>query len=71
MSFITTTQGQIQDFLKGGSNLQRGFHLLILTDYLLIFLKILHENEMILSQKGFGQTPSGSATATIEKWQSY
>ena len=30
-------QGRIQDFLIGGSNLQRGFDLLILPDYLLIF----------------------------------
>ena len=39
----------------GGSYLQRGFDLLILPDYLLIFpnfLKILHENEIILSQRG-------------------
>ena len=43
-------QGLIQDFLIGGSNLQ----LLILPDYYfsLIFLKILHENEIISSQRG-------------------
>ena len=31
------TQGLVQDFLKGGSNLQRGFDLLILHDYQLFF----------------------------------
>ena len=43
-------------FLDGGSIYKRGFDLLILPDYLLIFpdfLKILHENEIIFSQRGF------------------
>ena len=47
-------------FLDRGSNLQRGFDLLILLDMLLIFpafLKILYENEIIMSQKGFKRTP--------------
>ena len=38
----------------------RGFDLLNLPDYLLIFqifLKILHETEIILSQRGFARTP--------------
>ena len=39
----------------GGSNLQRGFDLTILPDYLLIFPdffpKVLHENEILLSQR--------------------
>ena len=40
--------GWIQDFLIGGSNLQRGFDLLIFSD----FLKILNANEMIWYQRG-------------------
>ena len=31
------SQGRIQNFLIGGSNLQRGFDLLIVPDYLLFF----------------------------------
>ena len=57
-------QGRIQDFLIGGSNLQKGFDLLIVPDYFLFFPKILHENGIILSQRGFEPTPwtpSGSA----------
>ena len=48
-------QGRIQDFLIGGLNLQRGFDLLVVADYLLIFLiflKILHEKGIVLSQRG-------------------
>ena len=50
-------QGRIQDFFIGGSNLQRGVDLLIVPDYLLFFLnflEILHENGIILSQRGVG-----------------
>ena len=39
----------------GGSNSQRGFDLFILPYYslfFLIFMKFLHENEIILSQRG-------------------
>ena len=44
-------------FLDKGSNLQRVFDLVIVPDYLIFypdFLKIPHENEMILSQGGGG-----------------
>ena len=45
--FYHFVQGRIQDFLRGGSNLQRGFDLLNLPDtgnfyFLLIFLRILY-----------------------------
>ena len=50
----------LQDFLIQGSNLQRGLDLLIVPDNLLYFpdfiLKILSENGLSLSQKGFQQT---------------
>ena len=55
--YCSLNQGQIQDFLKGGSNLQRGFDLLIVPNYLqffLILLKTLHENGIALSQRGGG-----------------
>ena len=61
-------QGQIQDFLIGGSNLQMEVRFVKLSDYLLIFLvipKILHENEIIWSKRGVQvtpPTPSGSAS---------
>ena len=64
MSFITTTQGQIQDFIIGGSNLQRGFDLLILT----VYLFLLKMKSFCLKGGGeFEKTPSGSAFANIEK----
>ena len=46
-------QGQIQEFLKRGSNLQRGLDLLILPDNLFIFpdfLKIHNENDFFVSK---------------------
>ena len=61
-------QGQIQDSLMGSSYLQRGFDLLILSANLLIFpdfLKLLRENDIILSQRvirGNHLNPPGSAT---------
>ena len=64
-----TIQLRIQDFLIGGSTLQRGVDLLMLHDYLLIFpdfLKNLHEIEIIMSQRwacSNPQPPSGSTTA--------
>ena len=73
MSFIFTTQGQIQDFFIGGTNLQRGFDLFILPAYLFIFEKIVNENEIIMKMKlfclkgGFVRAHFGSVYATIEK----
>ena len=49
---MTPLLGQLQDFFIGGSNLQKGFDLLIVPDYLiffLIFLKILNENGLFVA----------------------
>ena len=45
----------------------RGFDSLILPDYLLFLLKIIYENEIILSQRGFKRTHSASATEKLTK----
>ena len=53
---IHCIQGRVQDVLIGRSNLHRGFDLLTLPDFhyfFQIFLKILFENEIILSKWGF------------------
>ena len=50
----------IQNFLIGASNLPRGVDLLTLPDFslfFLVFLKILYENEIILSQSGVQVNP--------------
>ena len=52
--------GRIQDFLIWGSKLQRGLDLLIVPNFLLFFpdfLKILHENGIILSRRGVFSEP--------------
>ena len=55
-------QGRIQDFFKGGSNLQSGvvgfdllLYLIISIFFLLIFLKILHEGNNFVSKGGGGE----------------
>ena len=47
---VACTQGRIQEFLIGGSNLQRGFRFVKYTHYLLIFPEFF-ENEIILKMK--------------------
>ena len=61
-------QGRIQDFLIGGSSLQTGFNLTILSEYLLLFPDFSEnspENKIILSHKGVHSNPSGSTTEVL------
>ena len=57
---------------SGGSRISlKGVYLLILPDYLLFFAdlrKILHENKMILSQRGFEQPPRTSSGSATDLW---
>ena len=65
-------RGADPGFLDSGFKFTEGeFDLLIVADYLLfflVFLKILHENAIVLSQRGFERTPSGSTTAIKGKY---
>ena len=54
ISFPRHLQGRIQDFWRGGSNLQRGVRFLNFTWFLFQFT---HENEIIWSQRGVWRNP--------------
>ena len=67
--YCRLSQGQIQDFLKVGSNLQRGFDLLTVPDYLLFFPDFSEHSPMkmvVFCLKGGGGGGGGGVNESLE-----